>query len=129
MSGRAAQNLLTPSSTGRSRVRRIFELAALPVMFFLCDSDPAALIAILMVADGGYLLIYMWLHLDDWYFLAANAKVVLGASFLFGVIATDASQIQAAAGGAVSLVVAPLIWRNSQRSATLDRRHRPPAAQ
>lgn len=98
------------------------ELAALPVMFFLRDSHPGALIAILMIADGAHLLIYMWLHFDYWYFLAANAKVVLGALFLFDFVDVGAPQIQAGASGAVSLAVAPLIWRDSQRTADLYRR-------
>lgn len=97
------------------------ELAALPVMFLLRDSHPDALIAILMIADGAHLLIYTWLHLDYWYFLAANAKVVIGAMFLFGFVADGAPQIQAGVSGAVSLAVAPLIWRDSQRTAELYR--------
>lgn len=100
----------------------VTELAALPVIFLLRDSRPGALVAILMIADGAHLLIFMWLHLDYWYFLAANAKIALGVSFLFGVVAEDSPVAQAAISGAVSLAVAPLIWRDSRRTPALYRR-------
>lgn len=49
-------------------------------MFFLRDEHPEALPGVLLIADGAHLLILIWLHLDYTYFLAANAKVVLGGS-------------------------------------------------
>lgn len=94
------------------------ELSALPVMFYLRDESPEALPAVLMIADGAHLLILMWLHLDYGYFLAANAKVVLGILFLFGVVAND-YPVQMAASGVVSLCVVPLVWRDSRRTREL----------
>ncbi|MEP1123946.1 MAG: hypothetical protein ABJH68_08675 [Ilumatobacter sp.] len=98
------------------------ELAALPVMFLLRDTRPGVLVAILMIADGAHLLIFMWLHLDYWYFLAANTKIVLGVTFLFGALVEDSPAAQATSSGVVSLVVAPLIWRDSRRTSTLYHR-------
>lgn len=96
----------------------VTELAALPVMFFLRDSHPAILPAILMITDGAHLVIYMWLHLDYTYFIAANLKVVLGVLFLFGMIIPGSYAAQGVLSGAISLTAGLLVYRDSSR--TLD---------
>jgi hypothetical protein len=44
------------------------ELAAIPIMILLRDSQPAALPGILMLCEGVHYLIYMWLHMDYYFF-------------------------------------------------------------
>jgi len=100
-------------------IATVTELTALPTMFFLRESHPDALPAILVIADGAHLLILMWLHLDYTYFLAGNLKVVLGIVFLFTDLWASSYPLQLTAGGVVSLVAAALVWRDSSRMASL----------
>lgn len=95
------------------------ELAALPTMFYLRAEHPEALPAILMIADGAHLLILMWLHMDYTYFLAGYAKALLGALFLFGVFWEGSYPLQMLAAGVISLLSAPLVWRDSGRTLQL----------
>ncbi len=95
------------------------ELAALPTMFFLRTEHPEALPGILMIADGAHLLVLMWLHLDYTYFLAGYVKALLGTLFLFGVFWPGSYPLQMASSGAVSLVAAVLVWRDSRRTLQL----------
>jgi len=95
------------------------ELSALPAMFFLRESAPEALPGVLLIADGAHLLILMWLHLDYTYFLAANAKIVLGVLFLFGGLWPDSYPMQLGAAGLISLVAVPFVWRDSGRTMRL----------
>ncbi len=95
------------------------ELAALPTMFYLREEHPEVLPGILMIADGAHLLILMWLHLDFSYFVAGYAKALLGALFLFGVLWEGSYPMQMAASGAISLVTALLVWRDSKNTLQL----------
>lgn len=95
------------------------ELAALPIMFFLRESNPEALPGILMITDGAHLVIYMWLYLDYYYFLAATAKVVLGILFLFGMLFVDSYTLQTLTSGVISLITALLVWKDSGRTESL----------
>ena len=97
----------------------ITELAALPTMFFLRESFPGALPGILLIADGAHLMILMWLHLDYTYFLAGNAKIILGVLFVFGFLWPDSYPLQLGAAGLVSLIAVPLVWRDSGRTIQL----------
>lgn len=100
-------------------IATLTELAALPTMFLLRNTQPEALPAILSIADGAHLVILMWLHLDYSYFLAGNAKIVLGLTFLFTELWADSYPPQLAVGGAVSLLAGILVWRDSTRTASL----------
>jgi hypothetical protein len=95
------------------------ELAALPTMFFLRAEHPEVLPAILMIADGAHMLIFMWLHMDYTYFLAGYAKAMLGTLFLFGVLWSGSYSSQMLASGLISLVAALLVWRDSHRTMQL----------
>lgn len=108
-----------PRYAALAGIATITELAALPTMFFLRESQPEALPAILMIADGAHLLILMWLHLDYSYYLAGNVKIVLGLLFLFTGTWSDSYPPQLAVSGAVSLGAALLVWRDSSRTASL----------
>jgi len=94
----------------------VTELAALPTMFFLRESFPGALPGILLIADGARLMIMMCLHLDYTYFLAANAKIVLGVLFVFGLLWPGSYPLQLGAAGLVSLIAVPFVWRDSGRT-------------
>ncbi len=61
----------------------------------------------------------MWLHLDYTYFLAGYVKALLGTLFLLGVFWPGSYLLQMAASGAVSLVAAVLVWRDSRRTLQL----------
>jgi len=94
----------------------ITELAALPTMFFLRAEHPEVLPAILMIADGAHMLIFMWLHMDYTYFLAGYAKALLGTLLLFGVLWSGSYSPQMLASGVISLAAALLVWRDSHRT-------------
>jgi len=72
-----------------------------------------------MIADGVHLLILMWLQLVYTYFLTANAKIVLGVLFVFGVLWPGSYPLQLGAAGLVSLIAAPFVWRDSGRTTQL----------
>lgn len=95
------------------------ELVALPVMIFLKDSQPEVLPLILMLMDGAHLVVYMWLHLDYYYFLAANAKIVIACLFMFGVIDANPYTYAVLASGITSVLLASLAWRDSSRTKQL----------
>lgn len=95
------------------------ELAALPTLFFLRADHPDVLPAALMIGDGAHLLIFMWLHLDYTYFLAAYAKALLGTLFLFDVLWPGSYPLQMLASGLISVTAALFVWRDSQRTLQL----------
>lgn len=88
-------------------------------MFYLRVEHPEALPGILLIADGAHLLILMWLHLDDTYFLVGYVKALLGILFLFGVLWEGSYTLQMLASGVVSLAAAMLVWRDSRRTLRL----------
>jgi hypothetical protein len=108
-----------PRFAALAGIATLTELAVLPSLFFLRNTQPEALPAILLIADGAHLVILMWLHLDYSYFLAGNIKIVLGTMFLFTELFSGSYPPQLAAGGVVSLVAAVLVWRDSGRTASL----------
>jgi hypothetical protein len=101
----------------------VTELAALPIMLFLREDHVEALPGVLMIADGAHLVILMWLHLDYSYFLAGLAKFTLGTVFLFGIVWPGSYPAQLAVSGAISLVCALLVWRDSSRTVDLYLKH------
>ncbi len=64
----------------------IMELVAIPIMIFLRHSNPEALVGILMICEGAHYIIYMWLHLDYYFFILFYLKCFLGVLFLFNVV-------------------------------------------
>lgn len=114
-----ARLLDNPRYAALAGIATITELAALPTMFFLRESHPEVLPAILMISDGAHLLVLMWLHLDYTYFLAGNLKVVLGLSFLFSDVWSNSYPSQLSLSGLVSLAAALWVWRDSDRTESL----------
>ena len=91
------------------------EMAAIPIMIFLRDSAPGALVGILMICEGAHYLIYMWLHLEYIYFWLAYVKVFLGILFLFNVILGGELGWQMLISGLLSATAAVLVARDSTR--------------
>ena len=100
-------------------VAPVMELAAIPIMIFLKDSQPAALPGILMICEGVHYLVYMWIHLDYYFFILFYFKVFLGILFLFGVLFAGNYPYQLLISGLISLVIAILVARDSQRTLRL----------
>ena len=98
------------------------EIAAIPIMIYLQDIRPDALPAILMIAAGAHLLIYMWLHMDYAYYIAANVQVLLGLLFLFGVLFVGSYPLQMLSAGLASILPALVVWRDSSRTLELYRK-------
>lgn len=91
------------------------ELAAIPIMIFLRPSFPDALPGVLMICEGVHYLIYMWLHLDYYFFILAYVKVFLGIMFMFGIWFPGNYTMQLLISGVISAVAALLVGRDSQR--------------
>jgi len=96
-------------------VAPVTELAAIPIMIFLQDSNPGALVGILMICEGAHYLIYMWLHLEYHYFILFYLKCFLGTLFLFNVIFGGDLGWQMLISGIASLIAAMLVARDSLR--------------
>jgi|GEM_PF-2641617 len=100
-------------------VAPIMELAAIPIMIFLKDSQPAALPGILMICEGVHYLVYMWIHLDYYFFILSYLKIFLGVLFLFNVLFAGNYVLQLCISGIISLAIAILVARDSKRTLQL----------
>ena len=107
--------------TSLAAIAPVLEVAAIPIMLFLKDVRPDALPGVLMILAGAHLLVYMWLHMDYAYYIAANVLVLAGMLFLFGVVFAGSYPIQMLIAGVVSIVPAFLVWRDSSRTLELYR--------
>jgi hypothetical protein len=114
-----ARFLTRSQYTSLAAIAPVLEIAAIPIMLYLKDIRPDALPAILMIAAGAHLLIYMWLHLDYAYYIAANVLVVLGLLFLFGVLFVGSYPLQMLSAGLASILPALVVWRDSRRTLEL----------
>ena len=103
-------------------VAPVLELAAIPIMIFLQHSNPGALVGILMICEGAHYLVYMWIHLDYYYFILFYLKCFLGVLFLFNVILGGELGWQMLISGIISLVAAILVARDSSRVRELYRK-------
>lgn len=103
-------------------VAPVMELAAIPIMIFLQHSNPGALVGILMICEGAHYLIYMWLHLEYYFFILFYLKCFLGVLFLFDVVLGGELGWQMLISGAISLVAAILVARDSVRVRELYRK-------
>jgi hypothetical protein len=108
--------------TSLAAIAPVLEVAAIPIMLFLKDVRPDALPGVLMIFAGAHLLVYMWLHMDYAYYIAANVLVLAGILFLFGVVFAGSYPIQMLIAGVASLGPAFLVWRDSSRTLELYRR-------
>ena len=61
--------LIKSPYTVLAAVAPVMELAAIPIMIFFQHSNPATLVGILMICEGAHYLIYMWLHMEYYYFI------------------------------------------------------------
>jgi len=103
-------------------VAPVMELAAIPIMIFLQHSNPGALVGVLMICEGAHYLIYMWIHLEYYFFILFYLKCFLGVLFLFNVILGGELGWQMLISGIISLVVAILVARDSLRVRELYRK-------
>jgi len=102
-------------------VAPVMELAAIPIMIFLQHSNPGALVGILMICEGVHYLVYMWIHLEYYFFFLFYLKCFLGVLFLFNVILGGALGWQMLISGILSLVAAILVARDSSHVGELYR--------
>ncbi len=100
-------------------VAPVMELAAIPIMIFLRHSNPEALPGILMICEGAHYLIYMWIHLDYYFFILSYVKIFLGVLFLFSVLLGGNYVLQLLLSGLISFVFALLVARDSKRTLAL----------
>jgi hypothetical protein len=114
--------LINSPYTVLAAVAPIMELAAIPIMIFLQHSNPGALVGILMICEGVHYLVYMWLHLDYYFFILFYLKCFLGILFLFGAILGGELGWQMLISGLISLVFAILVARDSVRVRNLYRK-------
>ena len=114
--------LIKSPYTVLAAVAPVMELAAIPIMIFLQHSNPGALVGILMICEGAHYLVYMWIHLDYYYFFLFYLKCFLGVLFLFNVILGGALGWQMLISGIISLVAAILVARDSSRVRELYRK-------
>ena len=114
--------LIKSPYTVLAAVAPVMELAAIPIMIFLQHSSPGALVGILMICEGAHYLIYMWIHLEYYFFFLFYLKCFLGVLFLFNVILGGALGWQMLISGVISLVAAILVARDSSRVRELYRK-------
>ncbi len=114
--------LIKSPYTVLAAVAPAIEMAAIPILIFLQHSSPAALVGILMICEGTHYLIYMWLHLDYYFFILAYLKVFLGVLFLFSIILGGNLSMQMLISGSISLVIAQLVAKDSGRVLELYRK-------
>lgn len=114
--------LIKSPYTVLAAVAPVMELAAIPIMIFLQHSNPGALVGILMICEGVHYLVYMWLHLEYYYFILFYLKCFLGILFLFNVLLGGALGWQMLISGLISLAAAILVARDSARVCDLYRK-------
>jgi hypothetical protein len=114
--------LIKSPYTVLAAVAPVMELAAIPIMIFLQHSNPGALVGILMICEGAHYLVYMWIHLEYYFFILFYLKCLLGVLFLFNVILGGALGWQMLISGILSLVAAILVARDSSRVRELYRK-------
>ena len=117
-----ARFLTRSQYTALAAIAPVLEVAAVPIMLFLKDLRPDALPGVLMIPAGAHLLVYMWLHMDYAYYIAANVLVLAGMLFLFGVVFAGSYPIQMLVAGVASIVPAFIVWRDSSRTLELYRK-------
>lgn len=84
-----------------------------PILLLVAHADPQSLPSTLTIIDGAHLLVFMWLHLDYSYFLAAAMKFVIGALYIWTLHA-HAFLIVGLVSAAISVLSAVLVWRSSR---------------
>jgi len=114
--------LIKSPYTVLAAVAPVMELAAIPIMIFLQHSNPGALVGILMICEGAHYLVYMWIHLEYYFFILFYLKCLLGVLFLFNVILGGELGWQMLISGIISLVAAILVARDSSRVRELYRK-------
>jgi hypothetical protein len=114
--------LIKSPYTALAAIAPVIELAAIPIMIFLRHSNPGALVGIMMICEGAHYLVYMWIHLEYYFFFLFYIKCFLGVLFLFNVILGGALGWQMLISGVVSLVAAMLVARDSSRVRELYRK-------
>ena len=114
--------LIKSPYTVLAAVAPVMELAAIPIMIFLQHSNPGALVGILMICEGAHYPVYMWIHLEYYFFILFYLKCFLGVLFLFNVILGGQLGWQMLISGIISLVAAILVARDSLRVRELYRK-------
>lgn len=104
------------------------ELAAIPIMIFLRDDHVGALPGILMICEGVHYLVYMWIHMEYYYFILAYLKAFLGILFLFDVLFADSYGPQLLISGILSIIAASLIARDGGRVMAIYTKRTPQAS-
>ena len=84
-----------------------------PVLLLVAHDNPQLLPSTLTIIDGAHLLIFMWLHLDYTYFLAAIAKFFVGTLYIW-TLHSHALLIVGLASALISAITAAMAWRSSR---------------
>ena len=105
--------LIKSPYTVLAAVAPVMELAAIPIMIFLQHSSSGALVGILMICEGAHYLIYMWIHLEYYYFILCYLKCFLGVLFLFNIFLGGELRPQMLTSGIISLVAAIFVAQDS----------------